>query len=109
MHVLVYTTPTCPYCHAVKQFLTQKRIPFVERNVASDPQAAREMVQRSGPQGVPVTIVDDDVIVGFDRPVWCLLGASSASGPVRLGASWPMRHHVTRAGGDGSQVPMWVE
>lgn len=41
---------------------------FVERDVSRDPQAAQEMVRRSGQQGVPVTVAGDDVIVGFDRP-----------------------------------------
>jgi len=109
MHVLVYTTPTCPYCHTVKQFLTQKRIPFVERDVASDPQAAREMVQRSGQQGVPVTIVDDEVIVGFDRPrLEHILAQAAASGPVRLGASVADAAHVSAASGGGVLAGAYV-
>jgi glutaredoxin 3 len=68
MSVTVYTTPTCPYCHMVKQFLSQQSIPFVEKDVSVDRAAAMEMVQRTGQQGVPVTQIDGQFVVGFDRP-----------------------------------------
>ena len=67
MNVVVYTTPTCPYCHQVKQFLLQRGIQFTERDVSVDKAAAMEMIQRTGQRGVPVTIIDDQVVVGFDR------------------------------------------
>ena len=68
MNVTVYTTPTCPYCRMVKQFLSQKGIPFVEKDVSADRAAAMYMVQRTGQQGVPVTEIDGQFVVGFDRP-----------------------------------------
>jgi glutaredoxin 3 len=49
-----------------KEFLAQKGVPFVEKDVSRDRQAAQEMVRRSGQQGVPVTIVDGEIIVGYD-------------------------------------------
>jgi S1-C subfamily serine protease len=51
----------------VKEFLSQQAIPFREADVSRDPAAAAEMVRISGQQGVPVTVVDGQVIVGFDR------------------------------------------
>lgn len=42
-------------------------MPFVEKDVARDYEAAMEMIKRSGQQGVPVVATDDDVIVGFDQ------------------------------------------
>ena len=66
--VVVYTTPSCPYCRYVKQFLDGKGVPYIEKNVAFDQQAATEMVRRSGQQGVPVTVIDNEVIVGFNHP-----------------------------------------
>jgi S1-C subfamily serine protease len=50
------------------EFLSQKGVPFTEVDVSRDHAAALEMVRRSGQQGVPVITVDDQVIVGFDRP-----------------------------------------
>jgi S1-C subfamily serine protease len=43
-------------------------VPFVEKNVAADRQAAMEMVQVSGQQGVPVITVDGQVVIGFNQP-----------------------------------------
>ncbi len=68
MNVVVYTTPTCPYCYQAKEFLSRQGVPFVEKNVAADRQAAMEMVRLSGQQGVPVITVDGQVVVGFDKP-----------------------------------------
>lgn len=68
MNVTIYTTPTCGYCAQAKQFLTRQGIPFLEKNVAADRQAAMEMVRISGQQGVPVITVDGQVVVGFNQP-----------------------------------------
>ncbi len=68
MNVTIYTTPTCGYCYQAKQFLSRQGIPFVEKNVAADRQAATEMVRISGQQGVPVITIDGQVIIGFDQP-----------------------------------------
>ncbi len=46
----------------------QKGVPFTEHDVSRDRLAASEMVRRTGQTGVPVVIVDDQVVVGFDRP-----------------------------------------
>jgi glutaredoxin-like YruB-family protein len=67
MNVDVYTTPTCPYCHHVKQFLDKRGVKYTEHDVSVDKAAADEMVRKSGQMGVPVVIVGDQVIVGFDR------------------------------------------
>ena len=68
MNITVYTTPTCPYCNMVKQFLSQQDIPFVEKDVSVDQAAAMDMVRRTGQQGVPVTEINGQFVVGFDRP-----------------------------------------
>lgn len=52
----------------VKEFLSQRRIPYKEFDVSVDRTAAQEMVNKTGQMGVPVTLVDGEVIVGFDRP-----------------------------------------
>lgn len=52
----------------MKEFLSQRNIPYSEKYVDRDRDAAIEMVRRSGQQGVPVTVIGDQVIVGFDRP-----------------------------------------
>lgn len=65
--VLVFTTPSCPWCTRAKAYLRERRVPFREVDVSRDPAAARDMVRRSGQMGVPVIEIDGQAIVGFDR------------------------------------------
>jgi glutaredoxin 3 len=51
----------------VKEFLSQKSVGFTEHDVSRDRAAAEEMVSRTGQTGVPVTVIDDETIIGFDR------------------------------------------
>jgi len=67
MDVIVYTSPTCPYCTMVKEFLSQKGISFEERDVSRNPSYAQELVRSTGQMGVPVTIINGEIVVGFDR------------------------------------------
>ena len=65
--VKVYSTPTCPYCIRVKQFLSDNNIAFENYDVAADQAKGEEMIQKSGQMGVPVIDIDGEIIVGFDR------------------------------------------
>jgi len=65
--VTIYSTPTCHFCHAAKDFFTAHNVAFTEHNVASDLAKRQEMIQKSGQMGVPVITVDDKIIVGFDE------------------------------------------
>ncbi len=67
MKIKVYSTPTCPYCKLVKEFLDGQKIAYTEVNVADDSAAANEMVKLSGQMGVPVVDIDGDVIVGWNK------------------------------------------
>lgn len=67
MNVALYTTPTCPYCHQARAFLSARGVRFTEHDVSADRAAADEMIKRSGQMGVPVITVGDQVVVGFDR------------------------------------------
>ena len=51
-----------------KDFFREKNVAYVEYNVASDIEKRKEMVEKSGQMGVPVIIIGDDLIVGFDKP-----------------------------------------
>ena len=66
-HVSIYSTPTCVYCNAAKEFFKEKGIQYDEFNVATDLPKRQEMVEKSGQMGVPVIVVDDQVVVGFDK------------------------------------------
>ena len=65
--VVVYSTPTCPYCKRAKDYLSRKGIPYTDINVAQDREKANEMIEKSGQMGVPVITIDNEVIVGFNQ------------------------------------------
>jgi glutaredoxin-like YruB-family protein len=87
MSVVIYTTPTCGFCHQVKSYLNRRGVPFVERDVSRDPQAASEMVRVSGQQGVPVTVIDGQVVLGANMPLIDQLLARRAASPPKLGVA----------------------
>lgn len=66
--VVVYSTPTCPHCVSVKKYLQDKNIDYKELNVAQDEEARAEMLEKTGRMAVPVVMVDEEIIVGFDKP-----------------------------------------
>ena len=65
--IKVFTTPTCPYCQMLKQYLKEKGVPFEEIDVSKDREWAYKMVQRSGEMGVPQAWIGDEVVIGFDK------------------------------------------
>ena len=65
--VTMYSTPTCHFCHMTKEFLTQHNIPFTDYNVATDLEKRKEMIEKSGQMGVPVIIIGDNMLIGFDK------------------------------------------
>jgi glutaredoxin 3 len=65
--VVVFTTPTCSWCRVVKQHLKKHNVKFKEIDVSKDERAARDMVRRTGQQGVPVTLIQNRPIVGFNK------------------------------------------
>ena len=56
--IKVYTTPTCAYCHALMDWLDSKGIEYEEMDATKEPDMTV----------VPVTIIGDKRIEGFDRP-----------------------------------------
>jgi len=67
MKIKVYSTPICPYCNALKNFLKENKVEFEDINVAEDKRAREEMIQKTGRMEVPVIEIDDEIIVGFEK------------------------------------------
>jgi glutaredoxin 3 len=65
--ITIYSTPTCPYCKRAKDYFSRQGIEYTEYNVALDRKAAKEMLKRTGQLGVPVILIDGEVIVGFHQ------------------------------------------
>ncbi|MFC1590301.1 glutaredoxin family protein [Candidatus Omnitrophota bacterium] len=67
MEVKVYSTPACPYCKKAKEYLKSKGVSYNDIDVSQDQTAAEEMTKISGQMGVPVIIINDNVVNGFDK------------------------------------------
>ena len=67
MTIKLYSTPTCPYCKLVKDYLDEQGVAYEEADVAENSEAANEMVRISGQMGVPVIVAGDEVIVGWNK------------------------------------------
>ncbi len=66
--VIVYSTPTCPHCTTIKNYLKDNRITFRDIDVSRDQNMAQQMVRKSGQQGVPQVEINGRIVVGFDKP-----------------------------------------
>ncbi len=66
--VTIYSTPSCHFCHMAKDFFKENNIPFEDFNVAEDLGKRQEMIQKSGQMGVPVILIDNSLVVGFNKP-----------------------------------------
>jgi glutaredoxin 3 len=65
--VLLFSTSTCSWCRRAKRYFKDRGVPFKEINIVRDPDAARNIVRKTGQTGVPVIKIGSKWIVGFDR------------------------------------------
>ncbi len=65
--VRVYTTPTCSFCVMLKKYFDEKEVEYEEVDVSQNEEAQKEMVEKTGQMGVPVTKIGEEFIVGFDK------------------------------------------
>lgn len=66
--VTVYSTPSCHFCHMAKEYFSEQGIAYDEIDVATNMEKRMEIVKRSGQMGVPVITIDNDIVVGFNKP-----------------------------------------
>lgn len=66
VNVIIYTTPTCPWCVKTKKFLKDNKIKYKEVDVSADPKNQEKMIEISGQAGVPVIEIGDTIIVGYN-------------------------------------------
>lgn len=65
--VIIYSTPVCPYCQAIKDYFNENDIEYEEKDISSDKEARDEMIEISGSRGVPVVDIEGEIITGFDK------------------------------------------
>lgn len=67
-NVKIYSTPTCTYCLMAKDFMDSKGIEYNEIDVSANQDKVQELLKLTdGQMGVPVIVVDGEVIFGFDK------------------------------------------
>ena len=66
-NVQIYSTPWCHFCQQAKEFMTAKGIAFTNFDVSTDEAKRNEMVEMTGQMGVPVIVIDSDIMIGFDK------------------------------------------
>ena len=65
-NIKIYSSSTCPNCITAKEYLKEKGYEYEEKNVSADKEAKKELISM-GYMGVPIIIVDEEVVVGFDK------------------------------------------
>jgi len=66
--VIMFSTPTCSFCVSAKRYFKEHKIKFKDIDVSRDQRAAMDMKRRAGTTGVPVILINNRPIVGFDKP-----------------------------------------
>lgn len=64
--VKIYSTPTCVYCRMAKDYFAEHKIAYEELSV-NTAERVQEIEKISGQRGVPVIVIGEEVIVGFDQ------------------------------------------
>lgn len=65
--IKVFSTPSCPYCVTLKEYLKEQGFEFEDIDVSQDKTALDEMVEKSGQMSVPVVDINGQIIIGFDK------------------------------------------
>jgi len=65
--VVIFTSPRCSWCRKVKSYLRKNKIRFKDIDITKDQRAARDIERKTGQKGVPVTLVNNRPVIGFDK------------------------------------------
>ena len=68
--VIVYSTSWCAFCHTEMEWLKKLGVEYTAKDIEAEPAARDELLGKIGGnfQGVPVTDINGELILGFDRP-----------------------------------------
>ncbi len=65
--ITIYTTPSCPYCNAAKDYFDENDVGYTAYDVSQNREKAVEMIEKSGQRGTPVIDIDGDIVIGFNK------------------------------------------
>ena len=68
--VELYITSWCGYCRKAREFLQSKGISFIEYDIEKDQEAARRKWEIGGGGGIPVAVINGQVIRGFSKATY---------------------------------------
>lgn len=66
--ITIYSTPTCHFCHMAKEYFKENNVGYQDFDVSTDQNKRKEMMEKSGQLGVPVIIIGDKIVIGFNKP-----------------------------------------
>ena len=93
----------------VKEFLSQKGVNYEERDVSVNRAYAEEMVKATGQMGVPVTIIEGQTVIGFDRgKLEQILAQTQTNRHPTLGASIADASKITAKMGKGVVLGVYI-
>jgi len=67
LSVSIYSTPTCHFCQLTKEVFTENGVEYANYDVSKDLEKRQEMFSITNQMGVPVIVIGDDVVIGFDK------------------------------------------
>ena len=65
--VVIYTSPNCRDCHALKDFLSARGVLFIDKNIAEDKSAREELANKYGRLATPTIVIGEKVFLGFEE------------------------------------------
>jgi len=65
--IIIFTTPSCPWCRKTKQYMRDRGFSFKEVNVLQYRPAIKDVQRMTGQTGVPVVVINNHPIVGFNK------------------------------------------
>jgi len=65
--IIIFTTPSCPWCRKTKQYLKDRGVSFKEVNLLQYKSAIKDVQRMTGQTGVPVVVINNHPVVGFNK------------------------------------------
>ena len=67
MIIKIYSTPTCPFCYVLKNYLKENGFEFEEIDISKETAKREELIKKTGLATLPVIEIDGQLIIGFDK------------------------------------------
>jgi len=66
-NIIIYSTPSCPYCNMAKHLLTSLELDYEDVDISKNPKDLEELIRKTKMQTVPQIFINDKFIGGFDN------------------------------------------